>query len=125
MAVGMDVTIYTAVNLTGTIVTETAIGDDTVSLIITPTKACRKLIFILTNGGAAYTVDVAKGDYWAGKAMTQVAMATEKRVFIFEAAESYKSQVSVAAPAVYADRIKITLSAAATTTTTYLCIELP
>ena len=124
MAVKMDVTILDAVVRTGTVITETAIGSDTTTLLITPTKHCSKLVFILTNGGADYNIDVAKGDFWAGKAMTQVAMTAEKRVFVFEAAESFEWEANAAGSA-NAYRIKITLGAAATTTTTYLCIQLP
>jgi len=124
MAVKMDVTILDAVVRTGTVITETAIGADTTTLLITPTKHCSKLVFILTNGGADYTVDVAKGDFWAGKAMTQITMTAEKRVFVFEAAESFEWELDTAGTT-YDYRIKITLGAAATTTTTYLCIQLP
>ncbi len=124
MAVKMDVTILDAVVRTGTVIAETAIGDDTTTLLITPTKHCSKLVFILTNGGASYTVDVAKGDFWAGRAMTQITMGgSTKRVFVFEAAESFKWEEN-AAGTESAYRIKITLGAAATTTTTYLCIQL-
>jgi len=124
MAVKQDVVILDAVNRTGTVIAETAIGADTTTLLITPTKNCRKLIFILTNGGADYTIDVAKGDFWAGKAMTQITMTAEKRVFVFEGAESFEWEENAAGSA--SDyRIKIILGAAATTTTTYLCIQLP
>ena len=119
----MDVTILDAVVRTGTVITETAIGADTTTLLITPTKACKKLVFILTNGGADYAVDVTKGGFWAGKAMTQITMTAEKRVFVFEAAESFKWVLDTAGTT-YAYRITITLGAAATTTTTYLCIQL-
>jgi len=124
MAANMDVTIVDLVRNTGTVAALTAIADDTVGLIITPTKPCRKLILILANAGAAYTVDIVAGSYWAGQAMTQVAMGTEVRAFVFEPARLLKYQVNTAA-VVYDYRIKLVLSAAATTTTTYQCLQLP
>ncbi len=124
MATSMDCTIISAVRNTGTVAAPTAIGADTVSLVITPTKSCNKLLVILTNGGANYTVDIVAGDFWAAKAMTQVTMGAETRVFVFESARFSKYVLNTAASA-YDYRIVMTLGAAATTTTYYTVIELP
>jgi len=119
MATNIAVTPTNVVRNTGTIVAPVAIDADTVTLTITPTKGCNKLVLVLTNGGAGYDVDVAAGNYWAGKAMTAVTMAAETRVFCFESAR-FAAYVSAAA-----DKIVVTVGAAATTTTTYQCFQLP
>jgi len=124
MAVKMDCTNYTLVNNTGTVVTPIATGADTTTLYITPTVACHKLILILTNTAAgAITVDIAKGDYWAGVAMTQVSIAQNiPKAFVFESARFMKSQANAAAVTDYC--IKVTIGAAAVTTS-YQVIQLP
>jgi len=120
MAVNIAVTPTTLVQNTGTICTAVAIDADTATLTITPGKSCRKLVLILTNGGAGYDVGLAAGHYWAAKAMTAVTMGSEARAFTFESAR-YADYVGASTP----DTITITLGAAATTTTTYICLELP
>jgi len=126
MAVKQDVTNVTLVRNTGTVCTGVAIADDTTTLLITPTKGCNKLIVYINNGGATYTIDCAAGDYWAGKAMTQISMAgSTERAFVFEAAVSMQQDVANTAASGNADRIVLTLAAGATTTTTVRVLELP
>ena len=117
----MAVTNISLVKNTGTAVTGTAIGDDTVTLTITPTQRCDKLVLIITSTGATgFDVDVAAGDYWAGVAMTTVAIVQNvPKAFVFEAARFMKN-VDAAD-----DTIVVTLGADATTTTSYQCLELP
>jgi len=125
MAVKMECTNYSLVRNTGTLVTPIATGADTTTLLITPTVSCNKLILILTNSAAgAVTVDIAKGDFWGGKAMTQVSLAQNvPKAFCFESARSMEWEANVAATA-NAYRIKVTIAAAAVTTS-YQVIQLP
>jgi len=124
MATSKDATIYDLVLNTGTIVVPVALDSDTVSLVITPTRPCRKLMLLVTNGGAGYDIDIVAGGYWAGQAMTTVTMAAEVRAFVFEAARFLKYQVNTAG-SVYDYRIIVTFGAAATTTTYYTVMQLP
>ena len=120
MAVIQALTNITLVRNTGTVCTAVATAADTTTLVCTPTKGTNKLVIILFNSAAgAVTVDIAKGDYWAGKAMTQVSLAQNvPRAFVFESARFAKA-VSAAA-----DTITLTVAAAAVTTS-YMCLELP
>lgn len=122
MAANMAVTNITLVRNTGTVCTGTAIGDDTVTLTITPTQSCNKLVLIITSTGATgFDVDIAAGDYWAATAMTTVAIAQNvPKAFVFEAA-NYMKYVSGDND----DTIVVTLGADATTTVAYQCLELP
>ena len=122
MAVTQAVTNISLVRNTGTICTGTAIADDTTTIVITPTQGCERLIFILTSTGATgFDVDVAAGDYWAGTAMTTVAITQNvPRAFIFESAR-HKAYVSGSSQ----DTITITVGANATTTVAFQCLELP
>lgn len=122
--VNIDATNYKLVLNTGTIVTLIATSSDTATLIVTPTVACHKLIIIITDTAGSQTVDVAKGDYWAGKAMTQVTLAANvPRAFIFESARVKTWDLNNAADT-YAYRIILTFGTPATTTK-YQVIELP
>ena len=125
MAVKIDCTNYTLVQNTGTLVTAIATDSDTTTLLITPTVSCNKLILILLNTAAgAVTVDIAKGDFWAGKAMTQVSLAQNvPKAFCFESAKSMEWEADVAGTT-FAYRIKVTIAAAAVTTS-YQVIQLP
>ena len=120
MAVINALTNYTLVRNTGTVVTPIATDTDTTTLVLTPTVGTNKLILILTNTAAgAVTVDIAKGDYWAGVAMVQVSLAQNvPRAFCFEGA---RFQKGVAAAN---DTITLTVAAAAVTTS-YQVIQLP
>jgi len=126
MAASMDCTNISLVRNTGTVCTGTAIGSDTVTLLITPTQSCNKLVLILTSTDAAsYTVDIAAGDFWAGTAMTQVTVAQNvPKAFVFESAMNSALQGNTADSA-DAYRIKLTLSAPATTGTSFQVLELP
>ena len=121
-----DVTNVTLALSTGTVCTPVAIAADTTTLIITPTTKCTKLILLIVNSGADYAITCAAGDYWAGKAITEVTMSAETRAFVFEAARSMQQGVATNADATdLADRIVVTLGAAATTTTAIRVLELP
>jgi len=125
MAVKVECTNYDLIRNTGVVVTPIATGADTTTLLITPTVSCNKLILILTNTAAgAVTVDIAKGDFWAGKAMVQVSLAQNvPQAFCFESARLMEWEANVAATA-YAYRIKVTIAAAAVTTS-YQVLQLP
>jgi len=120
MAVIQALTNISLVRNTGTVCTAVATGADTTTLVCTPTKGTNKLVIILFNSASsAVTVNIAAGDYWAGVAMTQVSLAQNiRRAFVFESAKFAKN-VSGAA-----DTITLTVAAAATTTS-YMCLELP
>jgi len=86
--VNIDATNYTLVNNTGTICTKIATSADTATLIVTPTVPCKKVVIIITDTAGSQTVNVAKGDFWAGKAMTEVTLAANvPRAFVFESAK--------------------------------------
>lgn len=125
MAVKIECTNYTLVRNTGTVVTAIATAADTTTLLITPTVSCNKLILILTNTAAgAVTVDIAKGAFWAGKAMVQVSLAQNvPQAFCFESARVMTWEANVAATA-NAYRIKVVVAAAAVTTS-YQVIQIP
>jgi len=125
MAVKIECTNYTLVRNTGTLVTPIATDADTTTLLITPTVSCNKLILILTNTAAqAVTVDIAAGDFWAKTAMTQVSLAQNvPKAFCFESALVMSLEANVAGDEdLY--RIKVTVAAAAATTS-YQVIQLP
>lgn len=64
-------------------------ANDTETLIITPTCPGGRIIVIISevSGAGPLGVNVAKGDYWAGKAMTAGSIAAStSEAFIFQAA---------------------------------------
>lgn len=126
MTVKNDLTNYTLVRNTGTVVTPIATDADTTTLLITPTVSCNKLILILTNEAAgAVTVDIAKGAFWAGEAMEQVSLAENiPKAFCFESAKVMTWEAEEAEAKEEAYRIKVTVAAAAITTK-YQVIQLP
>lgn len=122
--VNIDATNYTLVANTGTICTKIATSSDTATLIITPTVPCRKVVVIITDTAGSQTVDVAKGAFWAGKAMTQVTLAANvPRAFVFESAKSMTWSLNNAADT-YAYRIVLTFGTPAVTTG-YQVLQLP
>ena len=122
--VNIDADLYTLVENTGTIVTVIATSSDTATLIVTPTVPCKKLIIIITDTAGSQTVDVAKCDFWAGKAMAQVTLAANvPRAFIFESAKVMTWDLNNAEDA-YAYRIILTFGTPAVTTK-YQVIQLP
>jgi len=100
---------------TGTLVTPQAFvsdtsDNDTETLVITPSKGCRKLVVIITetnaSTGGTMKVDCAAGSFWAGKAMTQVSIAVSTaKAFVFEGAKHLGNESGVGA--VDADQAKI------------------
>ena len=78
----------------GVVVTEVAFtsdtsANDTETLIITPTCPGNRIIVIIreVSGAGPLGVNVAAGDYWAGKAMAAGSVAASTSVaFIFQAA---------------------------------------
>ena len=125
MAVKMECTNYTLVRNTGTLVTAIATGADTTTLLITPTVSCNKLILILVSSAATPgVVNIDKGSFWAGKAMTEVTLVQNvPQAFCFESAKVMTWEANVAATE-SAYRIKVTLGTAAVTTS-YQVIQLP
>jgi len=100
---------------TGTLVTPVAFtsdtsNNDTETLVITPSKGCRKLVVIINENnastGGTLTVNVAAGSFWAGKAMTEVEIAVStSKAFVFEGAKHLGNKSGVSA--VDADEAKI------------------
>ena len=109
---------------TGTVCTPLVLTAGNVSkLVITPTAPCAKLVLLLQNTAAtAVKADVAAGDYWAGKAMTQVSVAQNTmRAFVFESAKNMKYVSGATAN----DKIEVNLTDGAADTTLYRVIQLP
>jgi len=122
--VNIDATNYTLVNNTGTICTVIATSANTATLIVTPTVACKKVVIIITDTAGSQTVDVAKGDYWFGKAMTQVTLAANvPRAFVFESARVKTWDLNNAEDT-YDYRIILTFGTPAITTK-YQVLQLP
>ena len=79
----------TGTAVTAVALTSDAAGDNTETLIITPTCPANRIILIVNEvlGGGTMTVNVAAGDYWAALAMTEVSIsASTSKAFIFQAA---------------------------------------
>ena len=77
------------VDVTVTAFTSDVAANDTETLIITPTCPANRIIVIITevSGAGPLGVNVAKGGYWAGKAMVAGSVASSKsKAFIFQAA---------------------------------------
>jgi len=122
--VRIDGTNYTLVKNTGTICTKIALSADSEELLVTPTVPCHKVIVILESTAGGQTVDIAKGDFWAGKAMTQVTLAANvPRAFIFDSARVFAWDLNNAEDA-YDYRITFTFGTPAITTG-YQIIQLP
>lgn len=79
---------------TGVVVTAVALtsdvsANDTETLIITPTVPGNQMVLIINeiSGGGAMTATCAAGDYWAGKAMSTVTIASgTSKAIIFDTA---------------------------------------
>lgn len=122
--VRVDATMYNAVKGTGTICTRIACSADTAQLLVTPTVPCKKVIVILESTTGGQTVNVAKGDFWGGKAMTEVTLAANvPRVFVFDSAEVFAWDLNNAEDA-YDYRITFVFGTPAVTTY-YQVIQLP
>lgn len=123
--VNIDATLRTLVMNTGTLCTATATAADTATLIITPTGRCDKLVLILESSAATPgVVNVAKGDFWGGKAMTEVTLAQNvPKAFVFESARLMTWDYNNAEDT-YAYRIIVTLGTPANTTK-YTVLQLP
>ena len=87
----VDLTRETGVAVTATAFTSDTSADDTETLIITPTRRGTQLVVIINNVASdqgSLAVDCAAGDYWAGVAMTQVAVAQgTSKALVFEPAK--------------------------------------
>lgn len=121
----LDLTNYTLIRNEAVIVT--ALAANTVTpLLITPTVGMNKVILILmdTSADDDVTVDIAAGDFWAGKAITQITLLQNvPRAFCFESAKVMSWEANTAATA-NAYRIKVTIGNA-NATTVYQVIQLP
>ena len=92
--VDKTVTNIKLVRETGVVVTPVAFtsdtgANDTETLIITPTGNGNDIIVIITevSGAGPLGVNIAAGDYWAGKAMAAGSVAAStSEAFIFQAA---------------------------------------
>ena len=91
--VDKTVTNVALVRETGTAVTAVALtsdaGNNTETLIITPTCPANRIILIVNevSGGGTMTVNCAAGDYWMALAMTEVEVEkSTSKAFIFQAA---------------------------------------
>ena len=92
------------VDVTVTAFTSDVAANDTETLIITPTGNGNNIIVIITevSGAGPLGVNIAAGDYWAGKAMAAGSVASSKsKAFIFQAA-AHKGRTT--------DTIKIVVS---------------
>jgi len=115
---------YDLVNNTGTICTRIALSADSAQLLVTPTVACKKVVVILESTAGGQTVNVAKGDFWAGKAMTEVTLAANvPRAFVFESAKVFAWDLNNAED-VSAYRITFVFGTPAVTTY-YQILQLP
>lgn len=94
--------------------TSAASNGDSETLIITPSRACRKMVVIIheTGNQAAIKVDCSAGSFWAGKKLAQTTINQQTaKAFVFEAAKHYGNKETGSQKDAAENRIQIQVTA--------------